>query len=217
MATTSINFSSPLEFIKEYLGDSKVKVLEIGSAQDRMTKALTEAGYQATAIEITELIDYDTLDVYDVVLFNRSLHQAAHLGKAFDKTKKLLGERGRVIVEDFSLEQMDEPTAEWFYELRDVVDLLTGTLSTPGETPLDRWKAEHHYEPAPHSRRDMFGALESKFGNVHAVEAPYLFHYFSGTQAVDRVLQWEKRLIKKEKIRPIGLRVVAKKYFSYLK
>ena len=208
-------FNPTVDFVKEYLGATPAKILEVGDGS--LSAPLTEAGYLVTEIRVADLLEYEPTLTFDAVLFHRTLHQVGSLPKTLDKVKKVLGERGRIIVDDFALENMDESTAEWFYELRDVVGLLTGNEPAPGETPLDRWKAEQHRETPPHTRKEMLSALESKFGNVHATEAPYLFHYFAGNAATERVALWEKRLIKKGVVRPLGLRVVAKKYFSYLK
>lgn len=241
--TPLIDVTQTLEFIKSYLTEEGATILEVGCGDGRLAAEMNRAGYRVTGIdlspekiekarrldvqaEVADVLEYEANIQFDAVLFTRSLHHIHNLDAVMNKVKTLLGEKGRILVDDFAIDEMDERTADWFYELRDVVDLAAGRAPAhPGEAPLARWKAEHHHEPALHSKTAMVRALELKFGNVHATKAPYLYRYFVDScehsplrsEAVNNVFAWEKRLIDKGTIQPIGLRVVAKKYFSYLR
>lgn len=232
--------SHTLDFVEEYLAGAKAHILEVGCGAGRLAALFMEREYQVTAIDISpeavemarqngvnaqvaDLLQFESADKFDAVLFTSSLHHIHSLDQALERAKNLLTEKGRIFVEDFSLEQMDEKTAQWFYELKDLCSLFSSTSEVAPETtsidPLTRWTNEHQHEPALHSRKAMLKAMETKFGNVHSSAAPYLYRYFrhNSPAAMQRVFEMEKKQIQTGLVEPIGLRIVAKKYFSYMK
>jgi len=241
----SIDLSQTLDFVKSYVPPEKAHILEVGCGKGRLAQELMRAGYRVTAIdlnpeaveiarrndvaaEVADICDFGSTEKFDAVLFTHSLHHVHHLDNALNNVKTLLDEKGRLLVEDFSIEQMDAKTADWFYEMRDFVDIFAGKARPKEETELPtltRWKNEHTHEPRLKSRAEMIEALERRFTNVVPSTAPYLYRYFvhrtedlaHGAEAAERVFQWERKLIGTGTLQPIGLRVVAKKYFSYLK
>lgn len=238
---TSLATHHTLEFVKEYLAPN-AKILEVGSGAGRLAAEMMKAGYQVTAIDLSpekvdaarrngveaqvaDISSFESAERFDAILFTRSLHHIAPLDPLLIKVKTLLGEKGRMLVEDFAHEKMDEKTAEWFYELREVFGALAGTDLPEAESALASWKKEHHHEPALHTSSTMMAAMERRFGSPHATTVPYLYRYFiNGLEdvphhaaAVEKIFEWEKKLIAKGLIQSIGLRIVAKKYFSYLK
>lgn len=244
-ASVNIATNQTLSFIKEHLPVKEAKILEVGCGRGQLASALSKSGFRVTAIDPSadavlaakeegidaiqsDILDFTSETRFDAVVFSRSLHHIRPLETVFNKVKSLLDERGRILVEDFAHERIDAATASWFYELFDFSLLLSGgqpEASTPGDGPLERWKKQHHHETALHTGKELLRETERFFGTVHSITVPYLYRYFSqhleklpnAEAAMQKIFDWECKSIERGAIQPIGLRIVAKKYFSYLK
>lgn len=235
-------------FVQEYLPKTDIKILEVGCGHGEVAAALTQLGYQVTAIDLLpenierakalgvdahvgDIMTFGAENTYDAVLFTRSLHHIHPLDTALARVKTLLNEMGKILVEDFAIEQMDMKTANWFYETKDLVSTLAGIEEPVVDESirpidsLDRWKREHRHEPALHTRKEMQRVMERDFGNIRSSMVPYLYRYFSELtskfpghdRATDEIFKLESKLIERGQIQSIGLRIVAKRYFSYFK
>ncbi len=238
---TPIALSHTVEFVKEFLSPN-AKILEVGCGDGRLATQLMKEGYQVIGIdispekieaakrngaqaEVADILHFESKENFDAALFTHSLHHIHLLDAAMNKAKTLLGERGRILIEDFAIEQMDEKTADWFYHIRDIVYSMAGNPPGEEKTGMERWKIEHEHTPPLHTQKAMLGAMERRFGNLHSSKTPYLYRYFvhscegfpNGSLALKKIFDWEKTLIEKGLIQAIGLRISAKKYFSYLK
>lgn len=244
MVIQNIASLQTVDFVKTYLPEAKCKILEVGCGKGDLAVELKKAGYFVAAIDkdpdniketvakdvpaqAVDLLEYNTEDTFDAVLFTHSLHHIHQLDAALKKAKSLLTPKGKLLIEDFSLELVDANSADWFYEMLDFVELLSGN-GEGGEKeviPLDRWKKTHEHEPRLHLAKDMLQAIERNFETSHVTTVPYLYRYFArpfagfekGDEALKRIFDWEQKRIEEKKIPAIGLRVVAKKHFSYLK
>lgn len=224
-----------LAFVKSNLTKNHLKILEVGCGNGYLAKSLLEVGFQVTAIDKemdcvasakalgieaiqSDILDFNTDGLFDVVLFTRSLHHIGPLDKVLVKVKSLLCSTGKLLVEDFAFEKMDEKTANWFYEVKDLVDTLAGKSEeiNPSLTPLTRWMKHHGQFASLHTGRDLAGSIERHVGTFYSETCPYLYRYF-GDEAKGKIFEWESKLIERKEIQPIGLRIVAKTYFSYLK
>lgn len=233
-----------MDFVKKNLVDSKARILQIGCGQGELAAQLKNEGFQISVVdsspeavekakakgldaEVADLLEYPSEGTYDAVLFSGSLHSGHPLDALLKKTKALLSPSGKLLVEDFAIEQMQTETAAWFYEAYDFWTMLVGTY-TPhekGQDPLERWKKKHESNPPHHSWKEMLKAVERNFENSYPSTSPYLYRYFAesadafqyGRLAVQKIFEWESKLIEKAMIRPLGGRLIAKKYFSYLK
>jgi SAM-dependent methyltransferase len=81
------------------------------------------------------VIQADVRDVsgeYDVVLFTRSLHHADDLDDILAHAVTLLAPGGRVIIEEFAWERVDQTAADFLYDNR---ALLVATGLLDAETP----------------------------------------------------------------------------------
>ncbi len=205
-----------------------------------------QLGYQVTAIDkcaesieaakalgvdahVADIMEFGTENTYDAVLFTSSLHHIFPLDSALNRVKVLLNEMGKILVDDFAVEQVDAKTANWFYDLVDLVSTLATKEALEEPTApvdaLERWKKSHHHEPALHTRKEMQKIMERDFGNIRATTVPYLYRYFDknvsglpgAEKAMQKIYDLETKAIEKGQIQSIGLRIVAKRYFSYLK
>lgn len=240
----NIVMRNTVEFVKEFIPTPHAKILEVGCGRGELASQLLQLGYQVTAIDINaeavaaakelgvdahvaDIKEFGEPNTYDAVLFTHSLHHIYPLDTVLNRVRSILNEMGKILVEDFAIEAMDPKTATWFYELNDFVTTLSGKEVDPANPTdnLDRWKKAHHHEPALHTRKEMQRVMERDFGNIRATTVPYLYRYFQNKlsgfpgeeQALQRIYDWEVRAIEKGLINSMGLRIVAKRYFSYLK
>jgi 2-polyprenyl-3-methyl-5-hydroxy-6-metoxy-1,4-benzoquinol methylase len=235
-------------FIKEFVTRENAKILEVGCGKGDLAAELGNYGYKVTAIDkspecveaakakgvqalTSDILEFHCEEAFDAVLFSRSLHHIPSLETVLNKVKKLLNDNGRILIDDFAIEQMDAKTASWFYEMNDLFAIIAGKTSEPENEPknvidpLERWKKAHEHEPPIHSRKEILSVMERNFGNIHSSSVPYLYRYFlesaetlpNGAKAVQKVFEWETKLIERSLLAPIGFRIVSKKYFSYLK
>jgi hypothetical protein len=216
--------------VREFIPAESAKILEVGSGSELIAPELSTLGYQMTVVEKGEtgFLALDSEDAFDAVLFSHSFHQMTSLESVLNKAKKLLSEKGKILIDDRAAEEMDLKTASWFYHLLELYSLVANTNRelevAPGDSPLDRWKKEHHHQTPHHSQAEILRVMERNFGKIYSATVPYLYRYFvedstnlaRADDAVDKVFNWEKSLIQEGLIKPIGFRIASKKYFSYL-
>ena len=242
MQPLTIDVRQTVEFFKDLLAIDNANILQIGCGDGRIAAGLMEAGYQVLGIdsdpskieraksrgvrvEEREICDFETDEKFDVAFFSSSLHRVQSLDKAMDRVKALLGEKGRIVVEGFDAEAADEKTAEWYYELKDFALLLAGNEISKDGSSWERWGRESWKVGSAHSKSAMLRAVEGKFGNVYKGPLPYLYRLFvedcegspEFAKALEHIYGLEQKAIKGSVLPPLGFRIVAKKYFSYLK
>lgn len=233
----NITVQHSLEFVLKNIPEKNAKILEVGCGKGDLARALMDLGHLVTAIDISkeaveiaqskgveaqvhDVLEYTSDIPFDAVLFSQSLHHIHPLDAVMNKAKSLLGQHGKVLVDDFAIDRMDEKTANWFYSLKDILD----PEENPGK-PMERWARQHDVVPGIHNSKDMLKAFERNFGTTSVYQEPYLYRYFKKTLSTlekgelsnQNLFQLESTLIAKEQISPLGLRITAKKYFSYLK
>jgi SAM-dependent methyltransferase len=159
---------------------------------------------------------------FDVVLFTRSLHHMAPLGRTLDRAAELLRPRGLLVGEEFAFDRVTLPTARWWFDLEAVL-VAAGILAAPDpalrsvRNPLGRWRQEHSHDPPLASGHDMLSAVRERFETAPAEEAPYLYRYvFDRTTAPGDLVarvggavhEIESRLIRERDIAAAGLRLI---------
>lgn len=195
-------------------------------AIDRSEKMARRARDQGVEVLHQDFLEYSPEKGrrFDAVLFTRSLHHIHHLREAIQRSADLLVPRGRILLDEFAVTRMDRSTANWFY---DTVDALraAGTLEAPDhwhppvEDRRERWRAYHVHHPPLHSDSRMLSALERSFLIERVERVPLLFRYLvdrvpADREGLDLTLWLEQReieLIRQGRVRPLGLRVVARK------
>ena len=137
--------------------------------------------------------------------------------------RKAWPEGGRVIVEDFAYESVDEKTLRWFrsaIHLLEAQDLLIrgseflDKIFSKTET-LNAWRENHVHEL--HTAADVTEQLEKTFSRVTKENAPYYFRYIASAIAPsdqrDAILQalaeQEETLAADGSIVALGKRFVA--------
>lgn len=222
-----------LSFLKPHLADKRWRILEIGCGLGDLAAALARQGHAVVGLESSvvavesarakgvdarhaDLLDFTTAEKFDCAIFTRSLHHLPSLDEALRHVGALLQPGGLCLVEDFALERPDHATLEWYYGLAEVLD----PANVPTHASLERhWEEEHRETPPLHRGDVMREAVRDVLGGVEETSCPYLYRSFLpylerkdlGYERMRAIFGWESRLIASAAIRPVGMRLVAKK------
>jgi SAM-dependent methyltransferase len=227
------------DFIRRFLPPRCQRILEVGCGTGELAARLSQDGYSVIAIDsdrdvivsarrlgldtrVATWPDFDEGN-FDAVLFTRSLHHIHPLDGSVKHAADILAEAGRVIVEDFAHESVDEKTLDWFGN--SIRRLKTAGLLVEGDEFLNKvlsktetlnaWRQNH--EPELHTAGQIRAQLENLFGDVVNEEAPYYFRYLAGaivpTENRDAIVQAlageEAALTRDGSIVTLGRRFVA--------
>jgi SAM-dependent methyltransferase len=153
-----------LEFVRAELPPAPARVLEVGCGSGELSISLTEAGYEVLGIDPkapdgplfrrTRVEDFHSAEPFDAVVACLSLHHVADLAVALDKVADLLSSEGRLVIDDFGWERLDEASAE-----------RVGI-------PFAEWREEHEHL---HTAEAMLGVLDDRFIRRTFSWEPFLF------------------------------------------
>ena len=131
---------------------------------------------------------------FDAVLFTRSLHHIHPLGESVGRAAKSLAAGGRIIVEDFAYESVDEKTLRWFHSAIRLVE-ATGLVVVGDEflekilsktETLNAWQQNHEHDL--HTAAEIGAQLSKIFSPVIRENTAYYFRYIA-----DAIAPSEKR------------------------
>jgi SAM-dependent methyltransferase len=183
-------------FLLSELPQAPARVLEVGCGSGDLAIALAEAGYDVVAIDPeapdrprfhrTTIEDFDSTDAFDVVVAQLSLHHVADLPIALDKVVGVLAPEGRVVIDDFGWERLDEAVAE------------------KAGIPYAEWQEEHEHL---HTAETMLAELDERFVRRTFSWEPFLFR--EGHQVLDEAT--ERALITAGQLPAIGFQYVGER------
>jgi len=227
------------DFVKQFLPSKCHRILEVGCGAGELAAALSKDGYSVVAIDM----DSDSIAAaqqfgvdarvatwpdfedgrFDAILFTRSLHHIHPLNESISHLANSLTEAGRVIVEDFAYESVDDKTLRWFASAIRLLestksltvndDFLKKVLSKTKN--LKAWRQNHETEL--HTAAEINAQLEKTFARVVKENAPYFFRYAANAIPIaenrDAILQAfareEETLYDNNSIVALGRRFVA--------
>jgi SAM-dependent methyltransferase len=229
------------DFVKRFLPPEGWRILEIGCGAGELAACLLKDGYEMVAIDsdcdsiaaaqsrgvdarIATWPDFDG-GQFDAVLFTRSLHHIHPLDESVARAATSLTKSGRIIVEDFAYDSVDEKTLRWFrtairsleatgHLIPQARDEFLEKILAKTET-LNAWQQCHQHDL--HTAAEMEEQLERIFDRVIKEDAPYYFRYIASAIAPsdkrDTVLQafaeQEETMAANGSIVPLGRRFVA--------
>lgn len=181
------------EFVLAELPAPPARVLEVGCGEGDLARALVAAGYDVLAIDPeapegrlfqrTTIEKLDDPGPFTAVVASRSLHHVHQLEAALDKVVSLLAPSGRIVIDDFAWERLDETSA--------------------AAVGIDHaaWREEHS---GLHTSAAMLEALTRRFPDGVVSWTPYMHREAHGS--VDE--RAERALIAAGALAPIGFRYV---------
>ena len=120
-----------LAFVRAALPAPPARVLEVGAGDGELAEALRALGHdvlaidpvsEADAVARTALLDVDEPDgSFDAALAVRSLHHVEPLRESCERLAALVRPGGRLVVDEFDVERLDERAARWMLGQRAAV------------------------------------------------------------------------------------------------
>jgi ubiquinone/menaquinone biosynthesis C-methylase UbiE len=197
-----------IDFVLAHLPDRPARVLEVGCGDGDLARALAATGYDVTAIDPVapegpifrriKLEDLEENTSFDAVVASQSFHHMANLDQNLDRVARLLGEDGRLILDEFAWERLDEPTADWYEGQRRV---LVAALEHRHAPTAEDW-LDNHAEV--HRSETVRTALSHRFEELAFERVPYLWRYLGGPVSAEL----EELLIGSGAIQALGFRFV---------
>lgn len=226
-------------FARQHLASAPSRVLEVGCGDGDVARDLVQEGFEVTAIDsdraavatakakgvravAANFLEFDA-EPFEAVLFTRSLHHISPLDEALAHAGSLLLPKGTLVVDDFAVEEMDAPTAVWFYgqlEVLTATGLPLGECHVGASDPQERWRLAHQHDPPLHTGRELRRGVEAHFDPILVKPVAYLYRYFHGwlkaiapcaEAVVQSIFRTEQRLVRTGVIRPLGLQLVARR------
>jgi SAM-dependent methyltransferase len=186
------------EFVLGQIGNSPIRVLEVGCGEGELARTLARVGHSVTAIDPqapegpifrrTRIEEFTDPAQFDHVVAILSLHHVEDLGMALSNMADLLRAGGTLIVVEFAWDRIDEATAEWALERLPVASLSEkpswlgrrcqewargGARETraPAESYFAEWASEEGF----HSSRRIRDELGRRFVERLFEWVPYLY------------------------------------------
>jgi SAM-dependent methyltransferase len=158
----------------------------------------------------------------DAITFTRSLHHIEDLPRAVQKARDTLKPRGKLLIEDFAFDAVDQRTITW---LANVVrgqalvnigatDFLSHLIA--GEDPAVIWR-RHHEEHGIHSAEAIHRSIAERFIINDTTPVAYLYRYLiAALPATSDAAVFLQQVVRDElqrghagEIELIGRRIVA--------
>ena len=184
------------QLFDHWLPPAPARVLEVGCGSGELATALAGAGYDVCALDPdaprgpifrrTSIEEFDEPGPFDAVVAQLSLHHVADLSVALDKVAGLLTPEGRLVIDDFGWERLDESAAE-----------------TAG-IPYAEWQEEHEHL---HTADAMLGALDERFFRRTFSWEPFLFREGRGAMEEPH----ERQLIAEGRLPALGFQYVGER------
>jgi SAM-dependent methyltransferase len=186
------------EFVLGQIGNSPIRVLEVGCGEGELARTLARVGHSVTAIDPqapegpifrrTRIEEFTDPAQFDHVVAILSLHHVEDLGMALSNMADLLRVGGTLVVAEFAWDRIDEATAEWALERLPVASLSEkpswlgrrcqewargGARETraPAESYFAEWASEEGF----HSSRRIRDELGRRFVERLFEWVPYLY------------------------------------------
>lgn len=114
-------------FVRSWLPEGEVRILEVGAGDGELARALREAGHEVVAIdpdrraedvegvERVRLEDLVVDEPFEAVVARSSLHHLTDVGTGIGALVRALAPGSRLIIQGFAWDLVDFSTASWLY------------------------------------------------------------------------------------------------------
>lgn len=222
-------------FVTMYL-PRLAQVIEVGCGKGHVAHALQDRGYRVVGLDAdSETVaaakeqgapviqatwpEYESAPV-DAIVFTRSLHHISDLQQAVQKARATLKLQGKLLVEDFAFDAVDEATIAWFINVVRNQALANAAASdfvsdlVSSDDPAATWRRHHDHEV--HSIEVMKRCISEHFTIEEVLSVPYLYRYLIPTlPATSDAVAFLQRVLRDEaqcecagKITLIGRRII---------
>ena len=226
-----------VDFLTQHL-DPGVQVIEVGCGEGHVAQALHERGYGVLGLDADSetvtrakkrgapvtLATWPALDssAVDAIAFTRSLHHIGDLPRAVQKARDTLKPQGKLLIEDFAFDAIDQPAIDWLIGIvreQQRVGIepsgFIGELITAAN-PIGVWR-QHHEPHGVHSGTAMKRCIGKCFRIEQASAVPYLYRYLipalprtpDAAQILQQVALDELQRGNAAQLKLIGRRIVA--------
>lgn len=224
------------KYVQRFITNKDLRILEVGCGKGDFGFELMKTGIELTALDTdknavefalkkgvpAKHLDFLLFndDPFDVIIFSRSLHHIHNLKEAITHSKLLLKKEGKLIIEDFDFEMVNENTTRWYYDTCSIISAIVDKNESPDyiNNSMKEWKNYHHHEHTIHSGKEMIKTVKDNFRNVNIERNAYLYRSICsklendeiGCRITKQMLEIENGLIMNGSILSNGLRIVAK-------
>jgi SAM-dependent methyltransferase len=189
-------------FVLSALPPPPARVLEVGCGAGDLARSMDGAGFRVLAIDPeapegpifrrTALEELDGEGLFEAAVARYSLHHIEGPEPALDRIANLLIPRGKLVIEEFGWDRLDQPTAAWYGQQQDEPSV---------ESVLAEWRTEHE---GLHGYAEMRNALDGRFNEDFFEWRPYLYRCLER----DDLERGEREAIARDEIRAVGFRYV---------
>jgi SAM-dependent methyltransferase len=196
------------------------------TAFDKSPRAIELSDALGTGVRHGDLSSFPVSKCFDAVLLSMVAHHLDPLAPALERVRELLRPGGILIFEDYAVERADAPTAAWYYDALAVLE-ASGRIEPEGDhsrpttppavdDPLRTWREEHGGHHRLNDGETMEAAIRERFQVKLTERGPYGFRYIAAAMLAsdagdhgERLYRLETSLIGAERVRALGLRIVA--------
>jgi SAM-dependent methyltransferase len=203
VASQTANFAAIAADLRTDQAKSRTTWLDIGCGDGLVAASLIDRGYNVTTIDgneksvaqarangvnatLTRLEDYDH-EPFDIVFISRALHHMPPLAETLKKVDTLRKPDGKLIVEDFAREVVDERAASWlFQKAAHYVPAEAKTEAKEGlknglkKDPSEQAQHAHdHKDSDPGAGRDRHAWLRERPASDHDAKRLWHEHFVS--------------------------------------
>lgn len=224
-------------FLTKYLPRS-AQLIEVGCGEGHVAQALSDRGYRVVGLDadgetvagakergapvvLATWPEFDSEPV-DAITFTRSLHHIEDLPRAVQKARDMLKPQGKLLIEDFAFDAVDQRTITWLVNVvqgqalvnTGASDFLSHLISA--EDPAEIWRC-HHEEHGVHPAEAIHRSIAERFIINDAARVAYLYRYLvaalpattDATVFLQQVVRDELQRGHAGEIELIGRRIVA--------
>ena len=188
---------------------------------DADSESVASATERGAHVVLATWPEFDSEPV-DAITFTRSLHHIEDLPRALQKARDTLEPQGRLLIEDFAFDAVDQRTIGWFVNVVRGQTLVNVSASDflgdliAAEDPTVVWR-HHHEEHGVHSIEAIRRAIAEHFIISDTAPAAYLYRYLipelppttNAAVFLQQVVRDELQRGRAGQIELIGRRIVA--------